>query len=122
MGCTTSMINYKATDALCRRNRHATAESIFSRMADLPALAPAYRKQIALRSTASIRRHPSALWTRSYSNRTTRRHRPWSAHAGTGRHDLPAGLMPGNHFRLVAFGAFANVVVVDAADIGTADG
>ena len=43
-------------------------------------------------------------------------------HAGAGCDNLSTRLMPGHHARLVAFRPLAQMLVVDAADIGAADG
>ena len=44
-----------------------------------------------------------------------------AAAAGAGLDDLAAGLVAGDH-ALVAFGTLAQMLVIDAADVGTADG
>ena len=44
-----------------------------------------------------------------------------AAAAGAGLDDLSARLVPGDH-ALVAFGALAKMLVIDAANVGAADG
>jgi hypothetical protein len=45
-----------------------------------------------------------------------------SPKAGALSNDLPRWLVPGDHARLVAFGTFPEVLMVDGANIGSADG
>jgi hypothetical protein len=45
-----------------------------------------------------------------------------TAASGARLHDLAARFMTGDHPRLIAFGAFAKMFVVDTADIRPTDG